>query len=450
MTPVFDTLIRGGRLADARSVHAIDLGLRDGRVAAWLAPGTDATATEVIDAAGHILIPGVVDAHVHLREPGLVHKEGFATGTRAAAAGGVTTVLVMPTDLPPTLTPDSFEDKLRLAEGQCHVDFGLQAACTGPEHVAALAALGAVSFEMFLGDIPDSLAAGDDANLLAMLDAIGAAGAVAGVTPATDAIIAAALAVESGRTDPLAFSRTRPPQSEAMAVARACAAARLTGTAVHLRQISCAPAAALLAALRQGLPGLSAETMVHNLMLTEADTLRLGPFAKVIPPLRTDADVAAMWQHLHAGAIDIVATDHAPHLPEEKETGRSDIWAAPGGLPGVQTFLPLMIDAVAGGRLDWPALVRLCCETPARLFGLAPQKGALQPGADADVVIIDPAAQGRIATEDQLSKARVTPFDGRPLRGLPIRALLRGRTIMQHGRPEGAPTGQPLRPGRRA
>lgn len=447
---IFDTLISGGTLVTPSGLAAADLGIREGRIVAWLAPGSEFDAAEHIDATGYYVLPGLVDAHVHFREPGPVHKEGFRRGSMAAAAGGVTTVMVMPTDDPLTLTAEGFAAKRRLAEGQIHVDVALQAAAVDSVGISALADAGAASFEIFLGDIPPALLMPDAGCLQRVLDAIGEAGAVAGITPADDGVIAAAVtaAQAAPKSDRLAFFRSRPPLSEAVGIARAAAVARMTGTRVHLRQISCRASLEILAAARAVNSSLSAEVTPHNLLLTEDEITRQGPYAKVLPPLRTSDDVEAMWMGLQAGAIDIVATDHAPHTPAEKRAGMEDIWKAPGGFPGVQTLLPLLMAAVADGRIGWPDLVRHASERPARLFGFHPRKGHLGIGADADLVLVDPNRPMTIANEEQLSGAAITPFAGWNAPAKPVRTLLRGRTVMCDGRIEGPPSGAVVAPAR--
>lgn len=446
----FDMLVLGGQVADAAGLRGIGLGILGGRVAAWLAPGVAPPAAEVVDATGLVVLPGLVDAHVHFRDPGLTHKEDFASGTAAAAAGGVTTALVMPTDVPPTFTAADLAAKRALAQERAHVEIGLQAVATGPEHVAALAAAGAVSIELFLGDVPPALLLRDGAALAGTLAACREAGLVAGITPAEDAVIAAAEArLRRPGGDPLDFYRSRPPLSEATGTGRALAAAKATGAAIHLRQISCRESLALVQAARARGLDVTAETTPHYLLLDEEEIRRQGPFAKILPPLRGAAHRAALWQAVGAGgALDLVATDHAPHTEAEKQPGLADIWAAPGGFPGVQTLLPLMLGAVAEGRIGWGDLVRLCCAAPARRFGLWPRKGGLEPGQDADFVLVDPARRGVIRDEDQLSRARRTPFAGWEVTGWPVATYLRGGCIAREGRVQGAPRGQVMAPAR--
>ncbi|MDB5370927.1 MAG: Dihydroorotase [Roseomonas sp.] len=445
MVDEFDLLVAGAAVATGQGLRRADLGIRAGEVAAWLEPGARAGARETIDATGLVVLPGLVDAHVHFREPGLEYKEGFFTGTAAAAAGGVTTAMVMPTDNPFTLTAADVAAKRDLAAGKLHVDIGLQAAATGAAQVAALAAAGVVSIEVFLGDIAPALLLNDTGRFAAILRAAREAGIVVGVTPADDGVIAAALAAcRDGGDDRMAFFRSRPPLSEAAGTALAVAVADATGAAVHLRQISCRASLAFLREARMRGLDISAETTPHNLLLGEDEIREQGPFAKVLPPLRPQEDIDALWMALRDGTLDMVATDHAPHQEAEKRAGLEDIWAAPGGFPGVQTLLPLLLDAIAAGRMGWPDLLRLCCEAPARRFGLYPRKGSLEPGADADLVIVDAGRAGVIRNEDQLSRARITPFAGRRVTGWPVATVLRGQIVARDGKVVGAPRGRVL------
>lgn len=447
----FDVTVTGGNVVTAWGEVQTTIGIISGKVAALLDPATPVKARVAVDANGKTVLPGLVDAHVHFREPGLAHKEGFETGTKAAAAGGVTTVMVQPTDDPVTALPHDFIEKRRLAEGRAYVDYALQV-CVGEElsHIKTLADMGAVSFELFLAyPAPPHRITSNDL-LLACLERIADVGAVAGIDPSDQSIVDGRTAriQASGARDPSAFLRSRPPVAEAYGTVRACVAAQATKARVHLRQLSCRTSVDLLDKMRDRCSGLSAEVCPHYLVLSEEDFLRQGYLAKMAPPLRSQDDIEALWRALSNRVVDIVATDHAPHLPEEKAAGRDDIWMVPNGIPGLQTFLPLMLDQVARGRLTLQDLVRTCSETPARLFDLYPRKGCLQPGSDADLVIVDPARSMMITNDNQYSKARNTPFAGWSIQGCPVLTMVRGHVVMSDGRIEGSPLGEFVAPSR--
>ena len=445
---MFDVLIHGADLVSPEGIAPQSIAVQDGRIAAVLAPGEVIDAHEKIDATGKLVMPGLVDSHVHLREPGFEHKEDFGSGSLAAAAGGVTTIMDMPTDNPWTATEADFEQKQDLLADRVYVDVALQAA-VGPENnnIVALADRGAISFEIFLaGGSPDFQVDGDD-DLRNLLLAIKNVGAVAGIT-AGDPHLIARLSDEikaTGRCDIAAFNAVRPLASEVSGVERACAMAAETGTRIHFRQISCGASVEVLNRFADHAT-ISAEVTPHNLLLTDEDAARLGPFGAVIPPLRSEAECATLRNALRVGAIDIVATDHAPHLVSEKERGRDDIWQVAPGLPGVQTFAAVMLELVNREALTLQDMVRACAEQPARLFGLYPRKGALAVGSDADLIIVDQNAKSEITNDDQRSKAGWTPFAGLTVHGHIGRVMLRGQTICLNGAVTGTPTGVFVRP----
>lgn len=440
-----DLVIADGEVVFPHGTQRTSLGIKDGRVALIGELGERAKDVPRLDAAGKWVLPGLVDAHVHFREPGAEHKEDLRSGSMAAAVGGVTSVMDMPTTSPPTTTPEAFAQKRSLIEEKAHVDIAIQAAIGDhPEHMETLARMGAVSFEIFLADIPPPLLVADTGRLVDLLERLSAVGVVVGITPGDDGVIAACTANVNrhGRTDPLSFAETRPPLSEALGVVKAILAAEAAGAEIHFRQISCR---ASLEALRRGkdrLKGITAEAMVHHLTLDQGTLEEQGPFAKMIPPLRRPEDVEALWAALGEGLIEIVATDHAPHPPGEKEQGLEDIHQAPGGIPGVQTFLPLMLESVHQGRLSLERLVACCAEIPARRFGIFPQKGHIGLGADADLVIVNPRGEQVIDNATQFSKAGRTPYHGWRTHGSIECTLLRGRVIARDGQVQGAPTGK--------
>jgi dihydroorotase (multifunctional complex type) len=439
-----DLVIANGHVVAGSGIERVDIVVDEGKVVARLPVADSIDARKRISADGMLVMPGLVDAHVHFREPGAVHKEGFERGTMAAAMGGVTSVMVMPTDNPLTLTVDDYEEKIKLAQGRCYADFAILAQL-GPDFSALdpLARLGVLSFEVFLAGQPSAGKIADNALLLSALEKIADHDVVAGITPGDDEIVKTrAQALQAaGLKHPRAFAASRPPIAEAFGVARACLAADETQARVHVRQVSCAISVELLQFWKSRCPKISAEVMPHNLLLSEDDLTRQGCFAKMGPPLRGLSDMECLWRGLHSGVIDMIATDHAPHLPNEKRKGLDDIWLAPLGVPGLQTCLPLLLGEASKGRLSYEKIALLAAEAPARTFGIYPRKGALLPGSDADLVIVDPNRPFTIRNEDQVSRAEVTPFHGWTGRGTPVLTMLRGQATMDSGRITGTPRG---------
>ena len=445
---MFDLLVKNGVVVGPVTNEIRTLGISEGTIAAVIDPSETVVGRTEIDATGKFVLPGFVDAHVHLREPGFEYKEDFSSGTMAAAAGGVTTVMDMPTDDPWTATKEEFEKKRDLIKNNVYVDVALQAA-VGPkdDNIEVLSSLGAISFEIFLaGGHPDFIVYNDD-KLLGLMQRIKEVQGVAGITAGSPSITENLLKTtkENCRPDIHAFNKVRPPISEVLGVARACIIAAETGTCTHFRQISCNDSVKMLQRFSE-LSQISSEVTPHNLLLTETDATRLGCFAAVIPPLRPETEVKLLQEALQNKVIDIVATDHAPHTIEEKERGKENIWLTPPGLPGLQTFCVSMIELEELGKLSLNDIVRACSYQPAKLFGLYPRKGTLISGADADLIIIDKEIATEVRDEDQYSKAGFSPFSGRKVKGALTHVLLRGKTIAENGRVIGQPSGIFLKP----
>jgi dihydroorotase len=436
---MFDLLLRGGTVINATGALRADLAVTAGRVAALLAPDEPASARAEHRVDGCYLLPGLVDAHVHLREPGLAHKEDFVSGTRAAAAGGVTTLLDMPTDDPWTSTPGELRDKMRQAAGRLHVDVGFQVAMKRDiAELEALRALGPVSFEVFTADVPPPFLHDTQNDLIRALTALKPLDVLACVSPGDQSILNSA----RGDGSIAAFLASRPPLAEASGIAKAVLAAADTGARVHVRQSNSALGMATWRRMRD-LADVSIETTPQCLLFTASDYAQHGANLKASPPMRDLADLDAMRAALRDGVIDIVATDHAPHAPAEKAAHYDSFADVPGGMPGVQTLLATMLHFVASGDIDLPALVRMCSANPAQRFGLGARKGALLPGRDADILVLDPSQTTLISNADQLSRAGYTPFDGMRVQGRLTAVFLRGVKIDGNTAPAGHVLGEP-------
>ncbi len=324
----FDLAVKNGRVFTAKGQVSTDIWIKDGRIEAL---GGAHRAEERIDARGMLVLPGAIDVHVHFRDPGPNYKEDWASGSASAAAGGVTSVIDQPNTVPRTMDARSFEEKLDIARHRSFVDFGLNG---GPGEIEELKKAGAQAIgEIFSYEHSDS-------DLAAIISRIGEAGMLACLHAEDGAIIKEKAAELSGRHDPEVYSLARPARAEALAIEKACAVSQR----LHICHLSSAQGLAAVEESRRAGRDVTAEVAPHHLLLNERDYRRQqGSYLKMNPPLRGQADNDALWQALRSGAIDILASDHAPHLPEEK---REDIWEAPPGVPGVETMLPLMLMAV--------------------------------------------------------------------------------------------------------
>ncbi|MDT0268774.1 allantoinase AllB [Streptomyces sp. DSM 44915] len=446
----YDLLLTGGTVVAHDARHQHDIAVRDGRVVAVgdrLA--ADTPATTVVDATGLLVLPGLVDVHVHFREPGMTEKEDFGSGTRAAAAGGVTTVVDMPNTFPPVATAEGFQQKLDLVAPKAHVDFGLYG-MLGQDNAAeigAMAELGAMGFKLFMGQTTGDNRCPDDAAIYRGLEAAAAADLVVGVHAENDHLLRMFIdrLRASGRTDPRAHLASRPTFVEVEAVTRIITLATEARTKLHIHHLSTGAGLRRVRDLRAAGHRVSVETLVAHLFFDDSAYDTHGNLVKLNPPIRPAEDVAELWAGIGRGDVDVIATDHAPHTPAEQ--AEQDVWRAYGGFIGVETMLPLLLTAAAEGRLTVEDIVRLCSYTPAQRWSM-PGKGRLTPGADADFVLVDADATGVVDPARMHSRHNVTPYAGHPLRGAVVATYLRGESVFDKSGITGAPRGRQVRPAR--
>ena len=452
--------VSGGVVYTPDGAVEADVHVRDGAVVSVERSGRGSASRETVDAKGLLVLPGAVDMHVHGREPGLPEKEDFEHLTAAAAAGGVTTVVDMPNTIPAVDRLGNFEDKVERLSAHAHVDFALWAlirAGSSPDEVDALAEAGAIGFKAFLGYAwrrsngqvtqtfsPDAeLEPPPDYGTLARLASDVSRWSLPVAVHAEDASVLAAFARPLQRYEDMLAAR--PDLAEALAVAGVGVVARETGLRIHVVHLS--SAAGLRAAQRaveSGAP-MTLESCPQYLWLTHDDFGRLGTRMKVYPPVRTAADRQALRDGLFDGSIQVVATDHAPHADAEKAMPLDE---APAGAPGVQTLLLSSLQ-LAKERADAAAATKWVSENPARILGLYPRKGAIEPGADADLVLVDPRRTTTIRAADMLSKQKNGLFEGATF-DFAIRAVYsRGELVFGEGRLRGRPgRGRAVRPER--
>jgi allantoinase len=433
--PEFDLVVRGRVALPGREPARGAVAVVGRRIAALADGDAPLEAVEELDAGEALVLPGVVDVHVHTRSAA---EEGIEAATRAAAAGGVTTIVDMPYDAAgPIADPDAFAAKVADVEGEALVDVALWATVPpqGPlEQVAELVRAGACAFKLSTYETdPVRFPRIPDDQLLAAFGAIAAAGGLAGVHSENDEIVRALVAAEraAGHRDPLAHARSRPPVAETEAIARCLELARATGARLHLCHVTVGRGVELARRARAEGVDVSAETCPHYLVLDQRELARRGGEAKINPPLRPAQEVEALWRALADGDLQIVSSDHVG-WPAARKHGE-DIFALASGAPGLELMLPLVHDAVRERGLPLSLLARVLAEAPARRFGLWPAKGSLQPGVDADLVVLDPDERWVIEPERLATLAGWSPYAGRVLHGRVRHVLARGEEVFADG-----------------
>lgn len=443
----YDVCIANAQIVEADGVWHGQLGITDGMIAARDAGTQPLDADEVIDARGMLVLPGLIDVHVHFNEPGRADWEGFERGSMGAAAGGVTTVIDMPLNSAPSAVDGAtLAAKQAALAGRSVVDYALWGGLV-TDNVAQLPELdaaGALAYKAFMSNSGiDDFAAVTDGVLLEGLRHAATTDKIVAVHAESEALTQhfTAQLQAQGRIDPRAWLESRPPLAESEAISRALLLARDADARLHIVHVSTAAGVDLVDAARRAGQPVTCETCPHYLVLDEDDFVALGPIAKCAPPLRSRSEVEALWQRVLSGKVDLISSDHSPCPTADKQRGANDIWAAWGGISGVQTLLPLLLDAGIHRRgMALPLLARLTSANPARLFGLGPAKGSLAVGADADLALIDPDATWTITADALFARHPHSPFIGRSVRGKVRATLVRGRVVFRDGEIT-APTG---------
>ncbi len=446
----YDLIVRHGTLVTSTEVRQADIAVVEGRIAA-LHPDLAGTSKDEIDARGLHIFPGVIDAHVHFNEPGRTSWEGFATGTKALAAGGTTTYFDMPLNAhPPTLDATSFDLKLAAAHASSLVDFALWGGLV-PGNVSRmeeLAERGVIGFKAFMSNsgIDDFLAV-DDLTLYEGMAQAAKLGRIVAVHAENDSITSnlARRAIEQGRTGKRDYLASRPVIAELEAIERAILMASETGCSLHIVHVSSGRGVRLVAAARARGIDVSCETCPHYLVLSEDDMEALGAIAKCAPPLRSQEEREELWQQVLMGNVLMIASDHSP-APADMKTDANffRVW---GGISGCQSLLSLLLtEGYEQRSLALTMITSLTAEYVARRFGLFPYKGSLALGADADMVLVNLQDCSELQATDLFYRHQQSPYAGKLLRGHIVTTLVRGKTIFHEGTFISTPIGRLLRP----
>ncbi len=450
MADKVDLIVRNGTVVTAEAEVEADLAIDDGKFVAIAPKGQlDLTADEEYDAAGKHVLPGVIDGHVHFREPGLEYKEDWRTGSTAAVYGGVTTVIEMPNTNPKTDTVEGVELKKRLAEEKSYVDFGIIGLLVQDSVPAlrSLAKAGVVGYKCFLGETIGNIPAPDDGMMLDGLREIAATGLRIGFHAENNEIMQHLIRKmkAEGRTDPLAHVDSRPPLAEVESIQRMGLYAQHTGTKIHIFHLSSRDGLDMIEEWRAKGVDITCETGAHYVFFTAEDMERLGARLRMNPPVRYKGHGDYLLEGLKDGRVNMIATDHSPHTAEEKL--HDDIWKAISGFPGVETSVRFFLTyGVNAGRMTLRQFVRATSEGPASTWDIWPQKGAIRIGSDGDLTIVDLQKEGEIREEELHSKNVVTPFGGYKTKGEPVATIIRGQIVFRDGELVGSPAGRMVRP----
>jgi dihydroorotase len=426
MTQAFDTVFHSGDVVLPGGVTQIDIGVRNGRIAAIGNLGA-APAAERVNLKGLTVLPGVIDSQVHFREPGSEYKEDLESGTRGAVLGGVTSILEMPNTRPSTLTPEALAYKMQRAEGRTWCDYGffMGAAAENAELLGTLERLpGCVGVKIFMGSSTGSLLVPDDTTLDTVMRHINRRCAV---HAEDEPRLLERKHLAEAAAHPRAHPVWRDEEVCLKATQRLIAAARRYHKRVHVLHITTAEE---MAFLEHHKDIATVEILPQHLFFSAPECYeRLGTYAQMNPPIREQRHQDALWAALRQGLVDVIASDHAPHTHEEK----AHVYpASHSGLTGVQTLLPLMLHFVAQGKLSLLHLVDVLSAGPARVYGLA-RKGRVARGYDADFSIVDLARRETIQNSWIASKVGWTAYDGLSVTGWPVHTVVRGQFAVREG-----------------
>ncbi|MFZ5444461.1 MAG: dihydroorotase [Myxococcota bacterium] len=433
---MFDLILKGGTCVTPSGRQQLDVGVRDGRIAALGA--LDASqAKEVFDATGLHVLPGVVDPQCHFREPGLTHKEDIGSGSASAALGGVTTFFEMPNTQPNTDSAERLAWKVARAKETSWTDFAFFVGATN-ENADGLGALevleGCAGVKMFCGSSTGTLLVDKPENQRRVMKS---GRRRIACHSEDEARLQERKGLFAGK--PVTFHpEWRDEECAVLSTRSLLALSKETGRRLHILHVTTAGELPLLEAHKDL---VTFEVCPQHLTLAAPECYeRLGTLAQMNPPIRDARHRDALWEAIRAGVVDVLGSDHAPHSLEEKQKP----WpASPSGMPGVQTLVPLMLDHVNAGRLTLERFVDLTSAGPARVFGMR-RKGRLVPGYDADFTVVDLAAKRTITNDWSKSRCGWTPFDGMQVTGWPIATISRGRVVMRDGALQGKPGGQPV------
>lgn len=456
----WDHVIKNGNIVMDDTIEKGNIYIKDGLIQAISNQELPGKIELETDATGKYVLPGLIDTHIHSRDGGATYKEDFSYSTTAAAVGGITTVFEMPNTNPSVNTRENFLKQKKNLESKANIDFGLWGISLGDlnkDNIQELHDSGVIGIKYFWGYAVDKenfqlvynydpslknvMPPCDDGEVYEIFKSVAKTGNVLAIhAENSDLMHRLAQNITDDKGDDYdLFLSSRPQLAEVLTVQTAIEFTRDLGTRLHILHVTTKRSVELIRqAQKEGLP-VTAETCPHYLFLTNESYKEIGPVMKVFPLVKEKEDQEEIWKGIADGTISSVCSDHAPHTEEEKS---GNLWTMPAGMCGVETIVPLMLNAVNEGKLSLIKLAQLLSSNPAKNFGVFPNKGSLMIGTDADITIIDMNKEWTIKREDLHSKSKITAYDGFKIVGKPIQTIVRGKTVMKNGELENTKTGK--------
>jgi len=428
-----DTVLFNAKVYTSQGIVQAGVVIDHGRIVRVAKETNLPQASTRLNMNGCLVLLGLIDSHVHLRDQQLSYREDFTTGTAAAAAGGVTTVIDMPNNQPVTMSSEALRERMQLAEKRIIVNVAFNSAFPHrTEEIRRIVSQGAVGFKLYLLQQIGGINIDNDKALQAAFNTVAETKVPIAVHAEDRATLEEAEKSmrDSGRNDAEAFLEAHPATAEVKGIQRVATLAKKSGAHLHICHVSSAAGLNTALKAKKVSERVTCEVTPHHLLLTSQHVKKQGNIALMLPPLRTKADAEALWKALKKGLIDTVASDHAPHSIEEKSV--QSIWDVKPGIAGLETMLPLMLNEVNRGRLGVNEMVRLMSEKPAEIFHLR-DRGSLSEGCMADIVVVDINREHKIDASRFHSKAKFSPFDGWRVEGKPVKTFVNGQLVMDEG-----------------
>lgn len=439
----YDLILQGGTIVSPRDRFLADIAVRGGKIVAIADSLDPQDAKSTLKIGGQFILPGCIDSHMHLWEPGLVAEPNFKDGTRSSAASGVTTIVDHPLTIPEVLNRKIFEEKIVLGEQTSYTDFALHGGVglNNLDELPGLWQAGCTAFKIFMCESGSKVAGLSDGQLLAAFRMIGSFGGTVILHCENDAMLRynREQLEKAGRKDNMAFVEWRPPEVEAEAINRALYLLKGTGARAVILHTTIPEGVDMVTEAKKQDRDVWVETCPHNLYLTHTDLKEKGPWVTFSPPVRDETRVNRLWEQLRDGLIDTMGSDHGTVELELKKAGEDDIWKGQFGVPDGETLVPLMINAVAEGRIPLERVASVLAENPARIYGLFPQKGIVQVGSDADFTIVDLNQSYVLRAKDMYTACGWIPYEGKSIKGRVTHTILRGNVIAKDGKIIGLP-----------